>query len=192
MTQRSLYLIRHGQYDDRARPSDGQGGSLTELGQQQAQHVAEWLQQIPVDVIYHSSLRRARETAAIIQQALPKAPLRERDILCECIPGFPDTYAEHFEHISSARLLEQQQQADKAFKLFCKRPRKYARHEVIVAHGNIIRYIVCRALQVNPELWVQMDMYNCAISEIRIDTSGQVRLSSHNDTGHLPFELRTD
>jgi serine/threonine-protein phosphatase PGAM5 len=60
-----------------------------------------------------------------------------------------------------------------------------ARNDIIVCHGNLIRYFIMRALQAPPEGWIQMDIYNCSICEITIDAKGCARLISHNDSGHL-------
>jgi len=65
-----LYLIRHGQsYVNLPDFEDGNvDAGLTPLGQQQAQRLGPWLKKhVPdVDVIYSSTMKRARETAAPI------------------------------------------------------------------------------------------------------------------------------
>ena len=37
--------------------------------------------------------------------------------------------------------------------------------EVIVGHGNVIRYFFCRALQLPPEVWLRFSTFNCSISK---------------------------
>ncbi len=65
-----LYLIRHGQsyvnLKDWTQGNTDEG--LTALGQEQASRLAAWLPgHLPsVDVIYASTMRRARETAAAV------------------------------------------------------------------------------------------------------------------------------
>jgi len=67
-----LYMIRHGQ--SYVNLKDWEGGNvdagLTELGQQQAAALAEWLptELEQVDVLYCSTMKRARETADPIVQ----------------------------------------------------------------------------------------------------------------------------
>ena len=39
--------------------------------------------------------------------------------------------------------------------------------EVIVGHGNVIRYFFCRALQLPPEVWLRFSTFNCSISKCR-------------------------
>jgi broad specificity phosphatase PhoE len=82
-------------------------------------------------------------------------------------------------------------QAEKAFDHFFKRTKGGNRYEVVVCHGNIIRYFVCRALQAPPEAWINTDINNCGLCEIVVKADGRVMLLSHNDTGHLPPNMRT-
>lgn len=55
----NLYLIRH------AEP-DYANDTITETGEQQAQQLAEWLKDIKVDELYHSSMGRAGKTASYL------------------------------------------------------------------------------------------------------------------------------
>ncbi len=76
-----LYLIRHGQSYINLRgwqpaaPEDVDA-PLTDLGQQQAAALHDWLPiALPrVDAVYVSTMRRARETAQIVAAAYPNAP----------------------------------------------------------------------------------------------------------------------
>lgn len=68
-----LYMIRHGQsYVNLASWSNGNTDEgLTDLGRRQAEAAANWMrEEVPaVDVIYSSTMRRARETAAFLEAA---------------------------------------------------------------------------------------------------------------------------
>ena len=82
----TLLYLRHGQTDWNAQGLF-QGRTdipLNETGRGQAREQAEMLlsHEPPVDVIYASPLKRARETAEIVQQALD-VPLRFDDRLIE-------------------------------------------------------------------------------------------------------------
>ena len=66
-----------------------------------------------------------------------------------------------------------------------------ASHEIIVSHGNLISFLVCQVFQASPETWLKTDIQNCGLSEITIQASGSMRLIYHNDTGHMPLNLRT-
>jgi serine/threonine-protein phosphatase PGAM5 len=62
---------------------------------------------------------------------------------------------------------------------------------VIVGHGNVIRYFVCRALQLPPEAWLRMSIFNGSITYIMIQPNGYVTIRLLGDTGHLPYEETT-
>jgi broad specificity phosphatase PhoE len=192
MAQRTLYLVRHGRYDWESPSPDKFEGSLTDLGRQQAALTGRRLRTLPIDVIHHSTLRRARETAAIIAAELPGVPVHVSQLLCECIPYVNEALlAKWFAKAPRDELEAGGRQAEQAYGRYFKPARGADRHEIIVCHGNIIRYFMCRVLQAPPEVWINADINNCGITEVRIEPNGWMRLVSHNDTGHLPYEMRS-
>jgi hypothetical protein len=107
------------------------------------------------------------------------------------VPCIPRGFAELFADISAEEIAQYREQAEEAFDKHFKRARGADKHEIVVCHGQIIRYFVCRVLQLQPEAWVDMDMSHCGISEILIMSNGRRVLVSHNDVGHLPHHLIT-
>jgi len=71
------------------------------------------------------------------------------------------------------------------------RPARGQRTELIVAHGNLIRLLVCLALGVKPIIWLKMRILNCSISVLIVKSDAQEILSSFNESVHLPKNLRT-
>lgn len=63
--------------------------------------------------------------------------------------------------------------------------------DVLVCHGNVIRYFVCRVLQFPPEGWLRMSVAHCSITAVTIKPNGRVTLRCLGDTGHLPPYLIT-
>jgi serine/threonine-protein phosphatase PGAM5 len=59
-------------------------------------------------------------------------------------------------------------------------------YEIIVCHANVIRYFVCRALQIPPEAWLRMCPFNCSLTYLTIRPTGSVSLRMLGDIGHLP------
>jgi serine/threonine-protein phosphatase PGAM5 len=57
--------------------------------------------------------------------------------------------------------------------------------EIIVAHGNVIRYFFCRALQLPPESWLRLCTLNCSLTYFTIRSSGTVSCRMMGDCGHL-------
>lgn len=64
-------------------------------------------------------------------------------------------------------------------------------HDIIVCHGNVIRWFVCRALAVDPTAWLGMSIANCSLTVVQIRADGSAKLLSFADAGHLPFSMTT-
>lgn len=215
MAVRHIYLVRHAQREPVAG-RDSFGPGLTLLGWKQAHLTARRLSTLKIDVIYTSSLRRTMETARIIALEFENIPIRPSSLLWECIPAIPafamDWHRKHphadtssmripaemkpwvdlwGEDLEIREIEEGFEQAQTAWEKYFIPTRGADRHEVIVCHGNLMRYFVMRALMVPPETWCNTNLYNCGISEITITSDGKVSLLSHNDSGHLPNEMKT-
>lgn len=191
MATRTIYLIRHGEHDSENDPSDKLGSSLTPIGVEQAKLTAQRLRSLPIGAIYCSILRRAAETAEIIAREFPDAPLQRSRGLRECYPCVPPipAYIEYFAQVPAEEIAQGKEQAEKAFDTYFKRARGKDKHDILISHGNLIRYFVCRVLGVQPETWGKMDICNCGISAVLIKSDGKRILVSHNDVGHLPRHL---
>jgi broad specificity phosphatase PhoE len=82
-----LYLIRHGEVEERYRRVFGGGRidmELSPLGQEQAQALATYLQTVPFDAIFASPMRRVQQTLQRLAEYQTKTPsileeLREVD-----------------------------------------------------------------------------------------------------------------
>jgi serine/threonine-protein phosphatase PGAM5 len=213
MADRHIYLVRHGQREPGEGP-DSFGPALTSLGRQQANLAARRLATLAIDVIHTSSFRRATQTAQVIAGQFPGASVHPSRLLWECVPALPefavDWYKNHPDRggvslplrmlpwiglweddTDWAEIESGFEQANQAWEKYFIPIHGMDRHEVIVCHGNILRYFVMRALQVPPEAWIKTDVYNCAISEVIIREDGEMLLLSHNDHGHLPPEMKT-
>jgi serine/threonine-protein phosphatase PGAM5 len=188
--KRILYLVRHGNFDSEARPADELGGGLTTLGRRQARLTAKRLSPLPIDTIYYSDLRRATETAAIIAEVFPNVPLRMSRLLRECTPGAPLVFPEYFQELPPEILQRDLAQAQRAYARFFRLNRRGERREVLVCHGNIIRYLLSRVMQAPPEIWGNLDVRQASVSEVELQTEWQ-RVNAMGDVGHLPPELWT-
>lgn len=63
--------------------------------------------------------------------------------------------------------------------------------EIIVCHANVIRYFLCRALQIPPEAWLRLCTFNCSLNYITIRPTGSVSCRMLGDIGHLGYENST-
>ena len=57
--------------------------------------------------------------------------------------------------------------------------------EIIVGHANVIRYFFCRALQLPPEAWLRLSIFNCSLTYLTIRPTGTVSCRMLGDIGHL-------
>eukprot|EP00979_Chaetoceros_neogracilis_P008902 scaffold2002_cov245-Chaetoceros_neogracile.AAC.3 len=63
--------------------------------------------------------------------------------------------------------------------------------EIIVCHANVIRYFMCRALQLPPEAWLRMCTFNCSLNYVTIRATGSVSVRMLGDIGHLGYDHST-
>ena len=64
--------------------------------------------------------------------------------------------------------------------------------EIIVCHGNVIRFFFMRALQLPPEAWLRLSLYNCSLNYFTISPSGNVGCRGLGDVGHLDMAHTTN
>jgi serine/threonine-protein phosphatase PGAM5 len=82
-------------------------------------------------------------------------------------------------------------QLDRVFAKFFQPALGAERTELFVCHGNVIRYLVTRALGVDTTAWLGMSVGHASITTIRIAADGSMQVISVGDVGHLPPNLRT-
>jgi serine/threonine-protein phosphatase PGAM5 len=182
MATRKIYLIRHGEYDWQ----DRQSTDLTEIGVKQSRLTAQRIAALPVCAIYSSDLPRAVQTADIIRSALGDVTYRQDPGLRECwLPGLP------FMSVPPEILRAGEKQAADSFAKYFLPARDRDEIEIIVSHGNLIRYLVARILGRPEEIWMRMHTMNCGISEVHVEADRQMWVVSYNDVGHIPPQLVT-
>jgi serine/threonine-protein phosphatase PGAM5 len=59
--------------------------------------------------------------------------------------------------------------------------------DVIVCHGNVIRFWLLRALQLNPSAWLHMGLAHASISRLSVGNDGWVGLKSVGETAFMPI-----
>lgn len=191
--RREILFIRHGQYH-----TDSAAMNLTSLGREQAIATGGRLKKIVDRVqpdqirIIHSDMCRARETASLIIDILevPKEKIYETPLLAEGIPTTPDP------QVQDCKANPQDvDRIEKAFEKYVRTPggkdQNKVRLDIIVCHANVIRFLICRALQLNPRAWLRFSLGHCGITQLSLDNEGFVWCPRVGDTGHLPLELIT-
>lgn len=183
-----LYLIRHGLYDRDPNADDRVGNKLNALGHEQSRLVGARLAALPVKIasLVSSDFSRARETAEDIGAALGMAPVLD-SLIHECTPR--STSTDTRERPEDIALCESNLGA--AWAKYVRPMPEADRHDVLVCHGNVIRWLVSRTLGMDPKRWLAMEIANGSLTVISVRPDGTTRLVLFSDVGHLPVEKQT-
>ncbi len=189
---RTIYLVRHGQYDHADKRDEFTGRELVPLGIAQARLLAARLRAMPVrfSSLTSSTMTRARQTAQVIGREFTGLELKQDPQISECTPPTwrKDVMAEETADAMAACVKNIE-----AFfqERFVPSPDTVDRHDIVVCHGNVIRYLVTKALRADTMSWLQMSISNCSLTIIRILPDGTMRLDAFGDYGHIPENMRT-
>lgn len=187
---RTIVLVRHGHYvPDEADSSPGPG--LSQLGFAQAKLVAARLAGMPgaFDAIVASPMTRAQETAKTIAEELHGVPFETLPGIAECTPATRRT-----EVTKDETPEEMAACAAKLDAVFAKRfvpATGRDRRELFVCHGNVIRYLVTKALGVDTQAWLEMSVAHASMTTIRVEPDGRFKVLAVGDIGHVPPNLQT-
>jgi len=185
MPSRTLILVRHGQYH-LARDHE-RYGQLTPIGKRQAKHLAKRLAHYPIDTLHASTAPRAIETATLIGAQLRGVPQRRSALLLEGIP----TALKGLSREARRSAPEHRARMERAFARYFRPTRGKDRIEVVVFHGNILRYLMRRAMGDSAHKWSRLEVMHCGISIVDVRGDGATRILALNDVGHLPFSMQT-
>jgi len=185
---RNLFLIRHGQYH--TEESLEANRKLTVLGREQLEMTGCRLRELGIrfDRLVASTMTRAQESASIVHCQFPELCVENEPLLEEGAPVKPEPPLESWSP-TDEQFREDGKRIEKAFRKYFHRASpdvKEDTNEIIVCHGNVIRYCVCRALQIPPEAWLRMGLNHGSITWISIRPSGKVVLRSLGVSGHMP------
>ena len=179
MPKKLVILLRHGEYDT----SPTSMFQLTARGREQARVSAQALASVSFDAAFSSTMTRAIETAEVVTEEL-KVPFSRSRLLIEGMPTRVATIPS-----TPAQVREDRDRMHRAFEKFFQ-PSKKERTELVVCHGNLIRFIMTRALGVQPAVWARFVSNHCGITRILVREHG-LRVVSYNETMHLPVGLVT-
>lgn len=190
---RHIILIRHGQYNlsgktDKAR-------ILTELGEKQALTTGERLKELglPYTNIIRSTMTRATQTATLIQKYLPDVPVKDCSMLEEGAPILPEPPHSTWKP-DLYQVFRDGARIEAAFRKYIHRAppdQVNDTYDIIVCHGNVIRYFVCRALQIPANAWLRFSINHASITWLSVNPNGKVILHEYSDVGHMPPKFIT-
>jgi len=187
---RYVTLVRHGMYDVVDSLDDRVANGLNALGREQVRLLGERLASLPTkpDRFVSSDLLRARETADAIGAALSMRPDLDT-LLAECTPPSSRPGVNELHDPTEMALCQKNLESAWA-KYFRPSPERDAR-DLLVCHGNVIRWFVNRALANDVRHWTSLDIANASITIIAVRPDGTTRLVVYSDVGHLPLEKQT-
>lgn len=188
---RTIYLVRHGHYAPDPAADARLGPGISPLGVAQARIVGARLAGLPLafDALRVSPLQRALDTAAAIADDFPGRRFEVIDDLAECTP--PTRRADIMAHEKADDLAACKAQFDRLFATYFKPAMGNEQTELLVCHGNVIRYLATRALAVDSEAWASMSIGHASITRVRIAADGTIQVNAIGDIGHLPPNLQT-
>lgn len=189
-----LYLVRHGEHEHHGDDADP---GLTRLGEQQARLLGQRVADVPFDVVRHSPLRRAAQTAQIVAGNRLGLPVTSSELLRDRTPlpasDQPDTVPPPYRpflakvppgdgdpgarHLNAAIEELTAVGADD-------------RCELLVTHEFVIGWLVRYALDAPWWRWIGLNSFSCGLTILEIQAGAPPMLVSFNDVGHLPVELR--
>jgi len=191
---RHVILVRHGQYE--MDHKDRNKKVLTQLGREQAAVTGDRLKALDIKFnrMTISTMVRAQETGNIIGEKFPELPKEHCSLLQEGAPYPPVPSSKAWTPDRSQTFFQDNPRIEGAFRKYIHRAspsQTEDSYDLIVCHGNVIRYFVCRALQFPPEGWLRMSTGNCGLTWLTIRPNGNVSLRNFGDTGHLPPDMVT-
>jgi serine/threonine-protein phosphatase PGAM5 len=186
-----IYMVRHGIYDlDTTATDDRVANGLNALGHEQARLIGARLAALPIKMTHlvSSEFLRAAQTADDIGRAIKLTPTRDAS-LNECTPTS-----------SNAGLMKREKPADVAAcdsarvvawqRYFVPTPDRDT-YDVLVCHGNVIRWTLMRAVGADTKNWLNSDIGNGSLTIIAVRPDGSLRLVMYSDDGHIPWEKQT-
>ncbi len=202
----ALYFVRHGETEYN-RQNIVQGGGIdseiNETGREQAEALAQRLASVPVDVVYASTLRRAKQTADIVSrphEPVSKTYLRDLEEMAwgvfEGAPPSPER-EEAMEAVKSdwrdgafnrqiedgESILQVQKRALRAVNHIL--ARESGRTVLVVTHGRYLRVLLATLLEeYGLEQMHELDHSNTCVNRL-VYRENQFRADLLNCTAHL-------
>jgi len=188
---REIILVRHGNYVEDPAIDEKIGPHLSPIGVAQARLAGARLhgELSRLDALHVSPMQRARDTAAAIGAEFPDRTFDVSDDIAECTP--PTRRAEITAREKPEDMAACKARLDRVFATYFKPAQGAPRTDLFVCHGNVIRYLVTRALGVDTMAWLEMSVGNASITRIRVEADGRFKVIAVGDVGHIPANLRT-
>ena len=188
---RTIFLIRHGEYEHDHDCDEDIGCGLVTLGRQQARLVADRLKAMPIGItsIQASAMTRARQTGKIIAERFPELELAIHRDIRECTPN---TWREDImADMEPGEGEECEANLEAAWDRIFVPAGGANEYDIVVCHGNVIRWFVTQVLKVDRMARLQMSIANCSLTVVQVRADGSKKLIAFADSGHIPYSMTT-
>jgi broad specificity phosphatase PhoE len=197
--RRRLYLVRHGDvsyFDEQGRPYPPNAVPLNPDGQRQAEALAAFLRDVPIDRAVSSDLPRTMQTAEPVLRERPALVLETREALREIQPGrLADLPPEEMKAIFLGALSPDMDRstpflggenfgslADRVLPVFEELLADPSwRHLLLVAHGGVNRILLGRVLSLGVAGIAALEQDPGCVNIVEVEQEGRfvVRLVNH-------------
>jgi serine/threonine-protein phosphatase PGAM5 len=141
---------------------------------------------VAFDSVTSSTMTRAQQTAAVIHEQISDIPLVASPLITECTPPARVQLRDSAESQTGCK-----RQFDAAFAKFFTPAKDTDRNDVLVCHGNVIRYLTTKALGVDPQSWIAMSVAHTSLTIIQVHSDGSFRVIAVGDVGHVAPTLQS-
>ena len=198
--KRIITLVRHGSYDRIPFDPKNRYKKLNKLGELQAELTGKRLNELgfKFDKIYCSQFERAKHTANIVVNQLDNNSIHEIIYDADLNEGLPCVVTPYTSYKSLIQYTNSMSVESGPIKRGYK---KYIHRRdnmdnnieriLIIGHGNVFRYYLMRAAQLNESGFARFSINNGAISQITCNDNGTVNINAFACSGHLPKEMLT-
>ncbi|WP_419920321.1 histidine phosphatase family protein [Candidatus Poriferisodalis sp.] len=193
-----LVFVRHGQ-PERVVRHDGQPAdpALSDIGRQQAAAVASWLEEMQIDALYSSPMRRALQTAEAIGSTTGLVPI-VRDGLCEFDRDSPayvpmevmkETDRERWNELASGSFGDTERSALFVATANSAVDEIVADHRsqrvAVACHGGVVNAYLARCLGFDTETFLRFDVDYTSVTRVFASSRGHRSVLSVNERTHL-------
>jgi serine/threonine-protein phosphatase PGAM5 len=188
---RTIILIRHGEYEHDDDCDEDVGCGLVVLGRQQARLVGDRLKAMPMAFtsIQASAMTRARQTGEIIAERFPDLELSLQRDIRECTPS--TRRQDIMTELEPGEAAECEGNLEAAWQRIFVPASGANEYDIVVCHGNVIRWFATRVLEVDPLAWLGMSIANCSLTVVQVRADGSRKLVAFADSGHIPYSMTT-
>ena len=185
-----VYLVRHGAFDRDTHADDVTANPLNALGHEQAKALGARLAAMHLTFrsLVTSDFLRARQTAEDIGALVHVTPQVD-SLIHECTPTLE--HPEYTTYHSPEDVARCVATLESVWSRYLAPTPDADTWDVLVCHGNVIRWLTLRSLGADVRNWYGPDIANASLTVIAVRADGTCRLVTFDDTGHLPFEKQT-